>query len=248
MERLRPVPFSRLASKRRTAARNWQLGLMLAFVAGYVNAGGFFIVGHYTSHMTGILSELADTASSGKLATAMQLLSFILCFVVGSAFTTILVLLARRRHIHSQFSLPLLAEAIMLASVIIFGANAGSDSLHAPIIIGLLCFLMGLQNALITKASTAIVRTTHVTGLITDLGIELGRLLVGDRTLSRSRLTLFLAIITIFLTGGLLGAIAVRYFGAIGLLPVAGILIAVSLPAILRDVQFQQKLSRRHAR
>ena len=44
-----------------------------------------------------------------------------------------------------------------------------------------LCYIMGLQNAVITKISNAEIRTTHITGLVTDLGIEIGKMLYLNR-------------------------------------------------------------------
>lgn len=252
MRHLYPFRFDRLASKRRTPASNRQLGVVLAFIAGYINAGGFFIVRHYTSHMTGILSEAAGMFSVGQFTIAVSMLIFISCFVGGAMATTLLVLHARRRSTHSQFSLPLISEGVLLILVLVLGTNTASHAERIPIIIALLCFLMGVQNALITKASTAIVRTTHVTGMTTDLGIELGRLLSGQeqnsRTQSLQKISLFLMIICTFLIGGIMGALAINRFGAAGLWPVIGILFLISLPPLLQDIRVYRAIKSRRRR
>ena len=74
----------------------------------------------------------------------------------------------------------------------------------------LLCFIMGLQNAVITQISRAVIRTTHVTGLLTDLGIELGKLLYMNRhadappvRANRGRIRVHAQLIVGFLVGGL---------------------------------------------
>lgn len=65
----------------------------------------------------------------------------------------------------------------------LFGAAIGRFAdLLVPVTVLLLCFIMGLQNAVITKVSHAEIRTTHVTGLITDLGIELGKVFYFNRS------------------------------------------------------------------
>ena len=247
MQRLRPVSFFKLAAKRRNPARNWQLGIVLAFIAGFVNAGGFFLVGRYTSHMTGLLSEVADMSATGNLWIAVILVGFIGCFVAGSTVTTMMVLISRRFALHAQFSLPLLVEAALLS--LITGLFLTMEP-QLVFVIAIFCFLMGLQNALITKASTSVVRTTHVTGMVTDLGIELGRSLMLESRLQRSasltRVVLFFLVLVSFLFGGITGAVLISQHGAIGLVPVICLLLLLTMPAIWEDLRFLRRKSRRH--
>ena len=249
MQRLSPVPFARLAAKKRTPARNWQLGIVLAFVAGFVNAGGLFLVGRYTSHMTGVLSELADTSAIGQFVSVLKLSAFIVCFVTGSVVTTLLVISARRRAMHAQYSIPLAFEAVLLSGIVGLFFITGVD---LTLIIALLCFLMGVQNALITKASTSVVRTTHVTGMVTDLGIELGRTLLSDtprdREIASTKVALFLLVLSSFLIGGVIGALLISRVGALGLLPVIFLLVSLAVPGILRDVRSENLRRHRHKR
>jgi uncharacterized membrane protein YoaK (UPF0700 family) len=81
---------------------------------------------------------------------------------------------------------------------------------------------MGLQNAIVTKASRAEIRTTHVTGLVTDIGIELGKLaywnrdsIAGRVTADRQRLALLSSLLAMFLCGGIAGAFGFKYLGFI---------------------------------
>lgn len=238
MRRLRPVSFFKLASKKRSPQRNWQLGIVLAFIAGFVNAGGLFLVGRYTSHMTGIMSEAADIAAVGNVLSALTLLGFAACFIAGSVVTTLLVLTCRRYALHAQFSLPLIVEAALLILIV---ALFASGHIYLTLVIALLCFLMGVQNALITKASTSVVRTTHVTGMVTDLGIEIGRVIMlrslEDRRIASTKIVLFLFVLISFLIGGVFGALLINHSGANGLIPVILLLGMISAPAIYRDVR-----------
>ena len=238
MQRLVPVSIFKLADRRRTPAKNWQLGLLLAFIAGYINAGGFFLVGRYTSHMTGILSAVADDAARGLALPASALFGLIICFIAGAAFTTLFVLQARRRRLASQYSLTLLIEAFLLVTIVLLsGVFSGSAAL-VPFIAAMLCFLMGLQNALITKASTAVVRTTHVTGLSTDLGIETGRWLAGRaRRTDLIRMVLYLSVFIALLVGGICGALIIQSWAAGGLLPVAGLLLLLGVMPAMADLR-----------
>ena len=88
-----------LTNRDRTRRTNRQLGGLLAFVAGAINAGGFLAVRQYTSHMTGIVSAIADDVVLGNILLASAGLASLLAFISGAATTTILVNWARRRKL-----------------------------------------------------------------------------------------------------------------------------------------------------
>ena len=168
----------RLTSPLRSQRANYQLGGYLAFVAGAVNAGGFMAIGQYTSHMTGIVSSIGDNFALASLLPVLGGLSMLMSFIFGAVATALLVNWGRRHRIHSEFTLPLLLEAIVL---LLFGLAGAYLNIYKPLTVPtialMLCFVMGLQNAIITKISKAEIRTTHMTGIVTDMGIEIGRLL-----------------------------------------------------------------------
>src|SRR5690606_3780364 len=133
--------------------------------------------GAYTSHMTGYLSQLADNLVIGNLWVALVATIAIGAFVAGAAFSTILINWARIRSIGRQYALPIAVQGGFLACFAgggIFTSEAGR-----AFALACLCFIMGMQNATITKISGARIRTTHATGMITDIGIELGREVFG---------------------------------------------------------------------
>ena len=89
--------------------------------------------------------------------------------------STLMINFSRRRRLHSQYAPALALEAGLLLLFGILGAQLMSvPGFFVPLTVVLLCFIMGLQNAIITKLSNAEVRTTHITGMVTDIGIELG--------------------------------------------------------------------------
>jgi uncharacterized membrane protein YoaK (UPF0700 family) len=157
--------------------------LVLTFVAGAANAGAFLAVHQYTPHMTGIVSSMADHLMIGAWDVVMAGVGALVAFVAGAACSAVLVNLGRRRTLHSEFAGPLLLEAALLLFFGLLGSRLAE--LHAyfvPLTVMLLSFTMGLQNALITKLSRAEIRTTHVTGIVTDIGIELGKMAYWNRT------------------------------------------------------------------
>jgi len=238
-----PVDYLRnLTGHERNRRSDRHLGYALAFVAGAVNAGGFLAVGRYTSHMTGMVSSMADAAVLGDLAALLAALAAILAFISGSATTAILTNWAARRHLRSRYALSLLLEALLL---LLFGV-AGSylaelRELLVPATVLLLCFIMGLQNAVITKISSAVIRTTHVTGLTTDIGIELGKLLYVNRSrnlrptvlANRAKLRLHSTLWVCFLSGGVVGALGFKHVGYSATIPLALLLcLLAGVPAV----------------
>ena len=213
------------------------LGVSLAFIAGAVNAGGFLLVGQYTSHMSGILSAIADAAVLGALGLALAGAVAVLCFLLGAACSAVLINWGRRNPRHHPYALPLLLEAALLLLLGLIGSLLRAAPL-VTLAVPLLCFLMGLQNATITKISGARIRTTHMTGVVTDLGIELGKLFYWNRRPSgpgghvvradRAKLRLLSAILSAFLLGGFAGALCFSRLGFVSTVPLAMALIALA--------------------
>jgi uncharacterized membrane protein YoaK (UPF0700 family) len=238
-----PIDYARkLVGRRRTAAANRQLGLTLAFIAGAINAGGYLAVRQYTSHMTGMVSSLSDNLVLGSYGLSLQALGALLSFLAGACVTAMTINFAKRRRVNSEYAIPLLMEAALLLLFGLLGARlATMDGLFVPVTVMLLCFMMGLQNALITKISRTEIRTTHVTGILTDIGIELGKLLYWNRmpekeqarvTANRERLRVLLSLMTLFFVGGVVGAWGFKYIGYVFTVPLALMLIVLaSVPA-----------------
>ncbi|HEX5737984.1 MAG TPA: YoaK family protein [Hydrogenophaga sp.] len=235
-------------SLQRTPQTDLKLGTVLAFVAGAANAGGFLAVGQYTSHMTGILSSVADHAVLGQFALALGGLGALLAFLLGAMTTAWMVNWGLRRQLRSAYGLPLLLEAALLLVFGLFGAAIGlMTAVFLPLTVVLLCFIMGLQNAVITKISRAVIRTTHITGLLTDLGIELGKLLYVNRhpdqqpvRANRDRLRVHGQLIASFFVGGLAGALGFKYLGYVSTVPLAAMLLLLVMRPALDDLQRQR--------
>ncbi|MEN4748684.1 YoaK family protein [Pseudomonas sp. Ps21-P2] len=236
-----------LTGRRRTPAANRHLGFALAFVAGAINAGGFLAVQQYTSHMTGIVSSMADNAVLGAYELVVRGGSALLSFMAGAACSAIMVNYSRRRRLHSAFALPLLLEAFLLICFGFLGARlAAVDGMIVSLTVMLLCFIMGLQNALITKVSKAEIRTTHVTGIVTDIGIELGKLFYCNgatppgqpRVLAnRARLKILAVLALSFFAGGVAGAYGFKHVGYIATVPLSLVLGVLAVVPALDDVR-----------
>ena len=229
----------------RSPAANWRLGMTLSAVAGAANAGGFLAVGQYTSHMTGLVSSLADHLVLGEMTAVLAALAAVAAFVGGAMTTALMVNWSLRRRLRSAYARPLVLEAALLVVFGLAGASwQGRAGFHVPVTVLLLCYLMGLQNAVITKISNAEIRTTHVTGLITDIGIELGKMVYINRSQAPSRvvanrrkLRVHLSLVAAFTTGAIAGAWGFAHWGFLTSLPLAMLLCAVSAGPLLHDLR-----------
>jgi len=227
----------------RTDQDNLRLGASLCFVAGATNAGGFLAVGQYTSHMTGVVSSIADNMVLGNIGLALAGLIALVAFVCGAMTTAWMVNWSFRHKLQSAYGGPLMLEAVLLIVFGLFGAGISVFAgLFVPLTVLLLCYIMGLQNAVITKISHAEIRTTHITCLVTDLGIELGRLLYVNRITklppvlaNRHKLRIQTVLIASFFSGSILGAIGFKFLGFISTLPLACFLVILVFRSILRD-------------
>lgn len=229
----------------RTAQSNLRLGVTLSFVAGATNAGGFLAVGHYTSHMTGVVSSVADNLVLGQITLALAGLLALVAFMGGAMTTAWMVNWALRRKLQSAYARPLLLESALLLVFGLFGTGINFFAgLFVPLTVLVLCFIMGLQNAVITKISNSEIRTTHITGLVTDLGIELGKMLYVNRlhlatpvVANRHKLRLHSKLIGSFFVGGLLGALGFKSLGFITTVPLAIVLLLLVWRPVLNDAR-----------
>lgn len=243
-----PIHYLRgISGRERSPTANQHLGLSLAFVAGATNAGGFLAIRQYTSHMTGIVSHIADELAVGEVVAVSAGVGAVLCFLCGASSCAVLVNWARRQRLQSEYAAPLMLESILLLCFGLLGhAFVGHNWMFVPATVAVLCFIMGLQNAVVTKVSRAEIRTTHVTGIVTDLGIELGKLLYwnmapdGDRVVAnRARLQRLVLLLTMFFLGGVLGALGFKHIGFVATVPLALLVFLLAAVPVFDDVRDQ---------
>lgn len=179
----------------------WAGAWALAFVGGMVNVVGLLGFEHQAvTHLTGTTSMLAAALASLDGAAAVHLAVIIGSFVAGTVLSGFLIQ-DSALQLGRRYGVALLLESILLSAAVpllkhhnFFGIYSASCA-------------CGLQNAMMTTFSGAVIRTTHISGMLTDLGIFLGHALRGLPVDSR-RLRLCILVISGFLVGGILGAIA----------------------------------------
>jgi uncharacterized membrane protein YoaK (UPF0700 family) len=221
----------------RSERHNAILAAYLATVGGFVNSAGCVLIGTFTSHVTGNVGRLANDLASSQLIAAGGAATMIVCFGVGAFWASLVIESQRFSRRPTAYGVALACEAVLL---FVFTIVAG-DSIHADPRLRdsealLLCVAMGMQNSLVTRLSGAVVRTTHLTGVVTDLGIETARWFAfwRNRLATRSlvqreppvvaRIRLHATIVGAFLFGAVSGcALALRFEHLTMLLPTAAV-------------------------
>lgn len=181
-------------------------GFFLTFIAGNVNAIAILGFNHQgVSHLTGSSTLLGVELAGGNVSESIHLLLIIASFVVGAGVSGF-VIGNESLKLGRRYSAALFAEAMLLILAMLFlsrGANFGHYLASGA---------CGLQNAMTSTFSGAVVRTTHVTGLFTDLGITVGLWLRGQRA-DKRRVVLYCTLILGFIVGGVFGAQCFYRFG-----------------------------------
>ncbi|TWX52260.1 YoaK family protein [Colwellia hornerae] len=172
---------------------------VLALVAGFINSVGLLGFNHQSiSHLSGTATLLGVGVLDSSFSDTLHLVLILLSFLVGSAMSGYF-LNSGSLKLGRNYSRLLILEAIIIFASMYF---LSKGSLFGHYLASAAC---GLQNALVTTYSGAVVRTTHVTGIFTDLGLMLGSRLRGE-LFDKRKAILFLLIITGFIVGGVFGA------------------------------------------
>lgn len=217
-------------------------GFLLACLGGYINCTA--LVSHWTesvSHQSGNVTRLAMAVASSDPATTLQLGSILLCFIAGAALSGALIG-HRNFKLNRRYGVAMLIEsaALAVACFCLHHPDSERDTAPAPtVLLDLLglcitAFACGLQNGLVTTYSNAIVRTTHVTGLCTDVGLVLGQALFYERgRRGLWRLKVQVPLLAGFWLGGVFGALSYTAVQAWALAPPAAVAAAFGLVTLL---------------
>ena len=195
--------------KNRTFIHNLRLATLLSFVAGIVNVTGVLSVQTLTTNVTGHFAYFAEEIMKRDYAAAITFFVFTIFFLLGAFTSNFLAELISRKHPNLSHVIPISLEMIILIAVGVFGIASELSSIEGKWIAFAMLFAMGIQNSLVTKISQSTVRTTHLTGLFTDLGIELSQLFFYKKPEENKKLKtsiyLRLSIIIFFFIGCILG-------------------------------------------
>ncbi len=190
-------------------------GALLAAIAGYVNVVmlGFFAVP--VSHMTGAVSRLSIDLAVQDLVDLALIAGIVAGFMLG-ALVSGMVVGASTLRAGRRYGVVLMVQGVMLALATVMALE--NIALAVPVA----AFVLGLQNAMASSYRGLVLRTTHVTGVVTDIGVLIGQRL-RQKQIRIWKLWLLLTLLLAFFFGGFFGALLFHAFG----------MMALALPASL---------------
>ncbi len=242
-----------------------RLAISLSWIGGYVNVIGLLHCGHVLSHQTGNTTWFADGTIRGGWRAGALFGFLVITFFLGAVASGLMTEWADRRSARSKYILPMAVEAALLAIFALGMAYTPAwPQLHGKALYGLAALAamaMGLQNATITRISGAVVRTTHLTGVVTDLGLEsvhlllwyrdklrggrwsrLGRLMrVSSRNPAMLRVVLLASIYGSFVLGAVAGTLIYLHWTNGSMLPPVLFLIFIVAQSVCRPASNVKK-------
>ncbi|WP_242927916.1 YoaK family protein [Pontibacter vulgaris] len=192
---------------RRNFKHNIRLAALLCLTAGFVNIAGLLAFAVLTTNVTGHIAYFADSLSQADFRLARIIGLWMFLFLLG-AFASSFIINRVGRNQTFAYTLPILIEIGVLSLNAIYGKRYSGSVPEQEIYAGSLLFAMGLQNAMVSMISGSVVRTTHLTGIFTDLGIDLAAATLPASVHKpglQQRITLRLVIIFMFLAGAVAG-------------------------------------------
>ncbi len=198
---------------KRTYLHNVKLASLLGLAAGFVNAAGFLAFAVLTTNVTGHAALFAEGIAMQQWQTVRVIALWMSLFFAGAFISSLIVSRIGKNQSYS-YLIPLLIEILILLSVALLGKRF-DNTVGKEFFAGSLLFAMGLQNSLVSMVSGSVVRTTHLTGTFTDLGIELAQFIKRkreDKPALKTKIQLHSAIIFFFLFGALCGAYLFRIY------------------------------------
>lgn len=198
-------------NNKRGNKENLALGLSGGFLAGMTNVLTVLVFFAFASNVTGHFAVLAEELAKGNWYQAGVGLLWVTSFFLGS-YNSNLILNYAIKSGRSLFRvLPLIVVAISLFITAIYVEFYYQEQLReTELLVAALLFAMGSLNGFSSGISDGKVKTTHLTGLTTDLGVLIGKLSYKDnrenKALKKS-LKLLLTILTSYMTGGVVAGL-----------------------------------------
>ncbi|UZD22626.1 YoaK family protein [Algoriphagus halophytocola] len=190
----------------RTLKENIQLGALTAFSAGMVNVISVIIFFAFTSNVTGHYAILAQEISHGNWYQALVVFGWIFLFFFGNFTSNLIVINFRKKNAYLAHSLPILLEILCLLAVGTYIQYYYKETLlETELMVSSMLFAMGIQNGLTATISNSAVKTTHLTGLTTDLGILASLFTKKENRENkqlRNKWALLVSIMVSYLSGG----------------------------------------------
>lgn len=182
-----------------------------AFVAGTTNVSGAIAFLAYTTNVTGHVAMLARKVNDQDIDEFATVFIWLLMFLMGAFVSHFIVRTYESHSLYKAHAFPIFLEMLVLLSVAIYGNHFfnGVD-IERKSIIGATMFAMGLQNSLVSTISGGLIKSSHLTGLFTDLGADLAEWMhprTAKTQVVKNRLYIRFTILGCYFAGGLAGGV-----------------------------------------
>lgn len=185
--------------------------ILLPFNGGFINAATLISFLHNSvGYVTGNIAFAGTYFAEKQYVMFFGMLGLIFCFLLGSFISGLMI---KTEHYHKDYRYEL-NLVLQLSFVLIAMILMHLDIKYCEF---LLAVTMGLQNAMTTHYGAALIRTTHMTGTATDLGILVAHWIKG-KNVQLWKIKLYALLISFFLLGSIVGAVVFIHLQAYGLL------------------------------
>lgn len=175
------------------------LWILLGFQAGFINSFGFLACGRYVSHVTGFGTQIGMALGDNNFWLAVELLGFPLSFIFGAFFSGVFTTARFERGLIPRYDLMTIVLPVLIFLVGVLGwkgmfGEFGEPLLaaHDFVLLFSLSFACGLQNGCFATMTKGMIRTTHLTGISTDIGSDMARLFFGKQSKADRKFLLLL--------------------------------------------------------
>lgn len=194
-------------NEQRSISDNLKLGVLSAFAAGMTNVAALVLFFSFVSNVTGHFAILAEEIAKGHWYQVAVVFLWVFLFLAGSFISNFIVIHGDKRWRLLNHALPIGLEILCLIGVGYYGHFHYQETLmETELMVAALLFAMGLQNGLTASISNFSVKTTHLTGLTTDLAIHLSMVTkryLRERPEVRQKIVLLSSIAGSYVAGGI---------------------------------------------
>ena len=173
-------------------------GFALSFLAGYINVSMLYVFAVPVSHMSGAVSRMGMDLGNGHFADLGLIAAIVLFFALGAIVSGFAI-------VSNDFTRPYHYRLILIAETTLLLLAAMLTPYHQNAAIALSAMACGMQNSMASSFNGLIIRTTHVTGIVTDLGFIIGSYFRTGK-LKPWKIILLILLLLGYLSGGIFSA------------------------------------------
>ncbi len=193
----------------RTLRENLMLASSTAFVSGVINVAGMVAFLAFTSNITGHVANLANHFVQQNFREIVVFMLWLFMFFMGAFAANFIIRSLEHKSLYRAHATPIIIEIVILLLVAIYGNNFYNENrTERELVIAALLFAIGLQNSLVSIISGGLIKTSHLTGLFTDLGGEISEWLhprTGKSVIIKNKIYIRVTILAFYFIGGIVG-------------------------------------------